>query len=89
MIIWLRLCDAVWDVDLSIDCLCSVVVFSCWALAHGCYVVQVKARDVTSYITMAAFWNDDWPYKPRQVFPACFVLTRTLPGKTSQEVTHP
>ena len=22
-------------------------------------------------------------------FPACFVLTRTLPGRTSQEVTHP
>ncbi|XP_057541663.1 uncharacterized protein LOC130820343 [Amaranthus tricolor] len=29
----------------------------------------------------------DWPYKPTQVFSACFDLTRAR-GKTSQEVTH-
>ena len=27
--------------------------------------------------------------RPTRVFPACFVLTRTLSGKTSQGVTHP
>ena len=32
---------------------------------------------------------DDCPHKPTQVFPACFILTRTLPEKTSQWVTHP
>ena len=31
----------------------------------------------------------DCPHKPTRVFPACFVLTRTVPGKTSQGVTHP
>ena len=44
---------------------------------------------IHEYVTLAASWIDDWPYRPTRVFPACFVLTRTLLGKTSQEVTHP
>ena len=31
----------------------------------------------------------DCPHIPTRVFPACFVLTRTLLGKTSLGVTHP
>ena len=55
MFIWLRICDAIWDTDLSANCLCSVVVFSCWALAHGCYVVQVKARESWTKPEMESF----------------------------------
>src|SRR5215469_6907973 len=32
---------------------------------------------------------DDWPHKSPQALTKCFVLTRILPPKTSQEVTHP
>ena len=32
-------------------------------------------------IVTAAFRIDDCPYKPTRVFPACFVLSRTLPEK--------
>src|SRR5215469_14209790 len=32
---------------------------------------------------------DDWPHRSPQPLKKCFVLTRILPPKTSQEVTHP
>src|SRR5215469_13874145 len=32
---------------------------------------------------------DDWPHRSPQALTECFVLTRILPLKTSQEVTHP
>src|SRR5215469_602900 len=31
---------------------------------------------------------NDWPYRSPQALTKCFVLTRILPPKTSQEVTH-
>ena len=31
----------------------------------------------------------DCPHRPTRVFPACFILTRTLLEKTSRGVTHP
>ena len=41
-----------------VDIISCFIMFSCWALAHGCYVVQVKARGSRTILELESLGDD-------------------------------